>query len=137
MTHLTRARAHVAPHPSNGLTALASGLLVLSGAGQLATGLLALTNGAAFAPGRREAVVLSLSMWGPVHLMLGAALLGAGLGLPTGARWTRPLGAAAAPAAVLANFLWAPHAPVAAVGLIAASLCAIWAIAARDAVSDR
>ena len=70
-----------------------------------------------------------ITTWGWIHIVLGAVLIVAALGLLTGTTWGRVLAIAVAALSILANFLWLPYYPWWSTLVIALNVVVIWAIA--------
>ena len=112
-------------------------LLLLIGSFQVIAGLTALFNDEFFVVGRNYTFKFDITVWGWLHLLLGAALLitcGAGL-------WQRA-GWAGIPAMILCglsavgNFFFLPYYPIWALVMIALDVWVIWALTRPGVVSD-
>ena len=66
--------------------------------------------------------------WGVIHMLLGVAMVGAGVGVFQGATWARAVGIIVAVIAGVLAFAWMPWFPVWAMMLIAVSVVVIWAL---------
>jgi hypothetical protein len=103
-------------------------MLILLGAFQAIEGLAAIINDDYFVVVRGYAFDLDTTAWGWIHLILGLAMLVAGIGLFYRTVWA---GVAALFLAVLSavnNFFFIPYAPVWALLVIALNIWVIWAL---------
>jgi hypothetical protein len=78
-------------------------------------------------------IQVSYSQWGWVHLIAGALVFLAGLGLFTGQMWARVLGIILVGISALVNFAWATTFPVWSITLLAIDLFVIYALIAHGA----
>jgi hypothetical protein len=86
-----------------------------------------------------EAIYLDLSAWGWVHMIAGALIIVAGLGVFTGNALARAVGVALAAVSLVANFLSIAAYPVWSLVIIALDVFVIWALTAhgRDIIDLR
>jgi len=66
--------------------------------------------------------------WGWIHLVLGAAVFFAGLGLLSGKTWARVVGVTIAILSTMVNFTWLPWYPLWSLVMITANMFVIWAL---------
>ena len=89
---------------------------------------------------RTENYVLDLDVtaWGWIHLLLGAVLILAGLGVMTGNVLARSVGVFVAALSAIANFAFIPYYPIWSIAIIAVDVAVIWALTAhgRDVVAE-
>jgi hypothetical protein len=76
-------------------------------------------------------VSLDYTAWGWVHLILGAVVVAAGVGLLTGQTWARILGAIAVSINMLVNFAFVPAYPFWSLTVIALGAFVLFAILAH------
>ncbi|WP_406497719.1 hypothetical protein OG936_25495 [Streptomyces sp. NBC_00846] len=114
--------------PVSGTTAFAAVLMVVGGAMAIFEGVAALAKEHLFVVTRHYLFEFSLTGWGWVHLILGIALVLAGLAVFGGALWGRFFGVAVAGLGAIANFLWLPYYPLWALVLIVINILVAWAL---------
>ncbi|MFF1353421.1 hypothetical protein [Streptomyces sp. NPDC058297] len=128
------ARSSPSSAPSTGLGSgwlvFAAVLMVFGGLMMLLQGIAAIAKDNVFVATRNYVYQFDLTAWGWIHLILGIIVILVGVALFTGATWARVVGVALTGLAMLANFLWAPYAPVWAIVLIALNVFVIWALCA-------
>ncbi|WP_442816797.1 DUF7144 family membrane protein [Streptomyces sp. NBC_01445] len=122
----------------SGWLVFAAVLMVFGGLMMLFQGIAAIAKDDVFVVTRHYVYQFDLTAWGWIHLILGViiALVGVAL-LFTGATWARVAGVVLTGLAMLANFLWAPYAPLWAIVLIAINAFVIWALCAAPSPSER
>jgi hypothetical protein len=76
---------------------------------------------------------LTAPTWGFIHILLGAVLLAAGIGIFRGAEWARIVGAVVAVIGGIVAFAWLPWFPLWAVVYIAGSVAVVWALTVHGA----
>jgi hypothetical protein len=107
----------------------AATMMVLLGALHAIAGLLALLNDQYYQVGKSDlAVHASYTVWGWTHLVVGAVVVAAGVGLVNGRTWARVVGVAVAGVSVLLNVGFLAAFPVYAAILITFDVLVIWAI---------
>ncbi|WP_238697994.1 hypothetical protein [Streptomyces sp. E5N91] len=111
--------------------------MVFGGLMMILEGIAAIAEDDVFVTTRDYAYAFDLTSWGWIHLTVGVVITLAGAALFQGATWARVVGVAVAGLAMLANFLWLPHAPVWAIVLIAINGFVIWALCAAPSPSER
>ena len=111
-----------------GWTAFAGILMVIQGAWWLMAGLVALINDQFYVAGQEYIFEFDTTTWGWIHLIIGAVVLAAGIGLFGGRTWARVVGVIVATLAMLVAFAWLPYFPLWALLFIAVSGAVIWAL---------
>lgn len=121
---------HVKPWhaPTSGTTDLAAALMIFGGVMALFEGISAIAKDHVFLRTRHYVFEFSLAGWGWVHLILGIALILAGVAVIRGALWARLFGVTVAGLGAIANFLWLPYYPLWALVLIAVNILVVWAL---------
>jgi hypothetical protein len=113
-------------------------MLMIGGFLQIMEGLAAIIKKDYFVVGHNYVYHLSAAGWGWIHLLIGVAIVAAGVGIFSGNVLARTVGVLVAAGGVIANFLWIPYYPVWAIVLIAINVTVIWALTAhgRDIAAD-
>ena len=106
-------------------------MLIVVGALQAIYGLVAVLNDEWVVWGNGEAVLLDISVWGWIHLIIGAVVVLAGFGVLSGNILARIIGVAVAVISLIAAFLALPLYPVWSIIVIAIDLLVIWALTAH------
>jgi hypothetical protein len=114
-----------------GWTWFAAVMMWLLGAGHAIAGLVAVVNEEFYVVGREYIFQFDVTTWGWIHLLLGIVVLGAGLGVFSGAVWARTVGVIVSVVAALIAFAWLPWYPIWAIIFIAISVTVIWALTAH------
>ena len=112
-------------------------MLMLVGALHLIYGLVAVFNDEWVVWGNGEAVFLDVSVWGWLHVIGGAVVVLAGIGVMTGNVLARTIGVIAAAISVLLNFVSLPLYPVWSLTMIAIALLVMWALIAHGSEMRR
>ncbi|NKY57454.1 DUF7144 family membrane protein [Nocardia flavorosea] len=107
----------------------ASILLLTVGVLSVLEGIAAVARDELFVLGIDYVYEFDITTWGWIHIVLGAILIVAALGLMTGTTWGRVLAITVAALSILANFLWLPYYPWWSTLVIALNIVVIWAIA--------
>lgn len=107
----------------------ASILLLTVGVLSVLEGIAAVAENELFVVGINYVYEFDISTWGWIHIVLGAVLIVAALGLMTGTAWGRVAAIIVAALSILANFLWLPYYPWWSTLVIALNIVVIWAIA--------
>lgn len=89
----------------------ASVLMMLAGGLNIIAGLTGIFNGDFYASVNGQLLVLDYSSWGWIHLLLGAAVLAAGMALLTGQTWGRVVAVILVIFSMLANAAFLPVYP--------------------------
>jgi hypothetical protein len=113
------------------VTAMAGTLMVIIGAMHIIQGLVALVNDEFFVLGEEYVFKFDVTSWGWIHLVAGAIVLLAGVGLFQGATWARVVAVAVAGVSILFNFAWMPYYPLWSLTIIAFDAFVIWAVTAH------
>ena len=113
-----------------GVSIGASILLLTVGALSVLEGISAVARDELFVVGIDYVYEFDITTWGWIHIVLGAILIVAALGLLTGTTWGRVLAIVVAALSIVANFLWLPYYPWWSTQVIALNIVVIWAIAA-------
>jgi hypothetical protein len=71
---------------------------------------------------------IDVTTWGWIHLVMGAVVAMAGLGVLTGALWARVVGIGLVGLSMLDNFLFVPYYPLWSLLIIALEVAVIWAL---------
>ncbi|MFG3106569.1 DUF7144 family membrane protein [Streptomyces tendae] len=123
-------RGHGGPGDSGGL----SGASVFAGAVMMLSGPLSILMGASgiardnlFAASR-YAYRFDLTAWGWIHIVVGLALVIAGMGVVTNKSWGRGAGAAVAGISLITQFMFVPYYPLWAIPVMALDLFIIFAL---------
>lgn len=103
-------------------------MMMLAGGLEFMHGLIAAINDEWVVWGNRADLYLDLSTWGWVHMILGAVVFLAGIGVLSGNILARIVGVALACLSLIANFLFLPAFPVWAVVVIVIDLLVIYAL---------
>ncbi|MCX5044750.1 hypothetical protein OG921_16415 [Aldersonia sp. NBC_00410] len=112
-----------------GTSVAAGALLVVIGLLSVLQGISAVAKDEVLVTGVEYVYKFDTTIWGGVHILVGALLLAAGVGLFTGATWARIVTIIAASMSILTNFLWLPYYPAWSIVLIAIAVVVIWAVA--------
>jgi hypothetical protein len=110
--------------------------LVFAGVMMIVNGTLGVLEGAAaiakdnvYVLGVHYAYSFSISSWGWIHVVIGAALAISGFCLLAGAAWARWVGLLAAILSLATQFMFLPHYPLWSIIVIALDAFVIWALA--------
>jgi hypothetical protein len=116
-----------------GFTITAAVLMMISGLWNFLEGLAAIIKGQFFVVLPNYVYNVSITGWGWIHLILGAAVFVAGAFLFMDKMWARIVGVVLACLSAVANFLYIPYSPVWSVIVIALDVFIVWALLApRD-----
>lgn len=121
-----------------GFTIFASAMMVLIGTFQMFAGVIALVNDEFYVVTQEWIFQFDVTTWGWIHLLLGAVILAAGIGLFTGRVWARTVGVLLAILSAVVSFAWLPWYPIWGVIIIALDVFVIWALTVhgRDIVES-
>jgi hypothetical protein len=114
-----------------GGVAFAAFMMMLVGVFQMIAGLVALFENEFYTVTANYVFEFDVTAWGWIHLLLGAVLALAGLGVLRGNLAARILGIALAGLSAVANFLFIPYYPFWSFTIIAVDVFVIWALAAH------
>jgi hypothetical protein len=121
------------PRPAGavlGFTIIAAVLMMVSGLWNFLEGLAAIIRGSFFVVLPNYVYNVSVTGWGWIHLILGAAVFVAGAFLFMDKIWARVVGVALACISAVFNFLYIPYQPVWSVIVIALDIFIVWALLA-------
>ena len=121
-----------------GFTIFASAMMVLIGTFQMFAGVIALVNDEFYVVTQEWIFQFDVTTWGWIHLVLGAVILAAGIGLFSGRVWARTVGVLLAVLSAVVSFAWLPWYPIWGVIIIALDVFVIWALTVhgRDIVES-
>lgn len=91
-------------------------------------GIAAIASDQVYVEGIAYTYELDVTTWGWVHLVIGVAALGTGIGLATGKVWAMVLGLVIALLSALANFAFMPYYPLWSLVVIAFDVFVMWAL---------
>jgi hypothetical protein len=111
-----------------GVTLTAAILMMISGGWNILEGIAALVHSEFVAVVRNYAYSMSATSWGWFHLILGAVVLAAGIGLFTDKMWARIVGVGVVAISMIVNFLYIPYLPVWSIMVIAIDMAILWAL---------
>ena len=111
-----------------GLTVFASVVMAMVGIFQALAGFVALINDEFFVVTQEWVFQFDVTTWGWIHLVLGAVIFLAALGLYSGSVWARTVGVILAFASAVAMFAWLPWYPVWALIIITLDVFVVWAL---------
>jgi hypothetical protein len=114
-----------------GWIVFAATIMIIGGSLNMIYGLIAAINDEWVVFGNGADLYLDLSEWGWIHLVLGAVVLLAGLGLLSGNVLARTVGVVVAAASIIANFVWLPAYPIWGLIIITMDVLVIWALTAH------
>jgi hypothetical protein len=114
---------------ATGFAMFAGVLMVVAGVWAVLAGIAAILHDAVYIATPQYIYGFDLTSWGWIHLILGALLVVAGVGVVQGSTWARVVGIALAALSLLANFAFLPHYPVWSILIIALDVVIIWALA--------
>jgi hypothetical protein len=114
-THTDDGHPAPARRPSAGQDrpALFAGILmIVAGLWHVFIGIAALARDQVYLTAPQYSFQLDLTGWGWTHLLIGALLCGAAVGVLQGRTWGRVVGTVLAILSMFANFLFLPHYPI-------------------------
>jgi hypothetical protein len=106
-------------------------MMILGGSLNLFYGIVAAVNDEWVVFTNRANVYLDVSEWGWVHIILGAIVLLAGIGVFSGNILARTVGVVVAGISLIANFFFIPVYPLWAITVIVIDMLVIWALTAH------
>jgi hypothetical protein len=119
------------PEPSTaavGFTFFAAMMMGLLGIWWVMTGLSAVFNDDLYVVGQEYVFQFDITTWGWIHLLTGAVLIAAAIGLYSGAVWARVVGVVMASLGAVFAFAWLPWYPGWALLFVGVSIAVIWAL---------
>lgn len=114
-----------------GWIVFAATMMIIGGTLNAFYGLIAIVNDEWVVFGNRSDLYLDLTQWGWVHLILGLAVLAAGIFLFRGSAVARAVAVVLAGLSIIANFLWLPAYPLWSIVVMTADVLVIYAITAH------
>ncbi|MFE7239905.1 hypothetical protein [Streptomyces sp. NPDC057580] len=123
-------RGHGGPDNSetiNGASLFAGAMLMLSGPLSILMGASGIAQDIVFSASR-YAYRFNLTAWGWIHLVVGVALVVAGLGVLTNKSWGRGAGAVAAGISLITQFMFVPYYPAWSIPVMTLDLLIIFAL---------
>jgi hypothetical protein len=117
---------------TTGVAVAVSVLLMINGSFQFVEGLAAVLRGDFFVVADSYAFQANVTVWGWIHLVIGAGLFGLGVALLSGSTAARYTAIALAGLSALANFLFIPYQPIWSVIIVALDVAVIWALAGYE-----
>jgi hypothetical protein len=106
-------------------------MMVIAGGLNLFYGIVAAVNDEWVVWTNRGSVLLDVSEWGWVHIILGAIVLLAGIGVFSGNVLARAVGVIVAAVSLIVNFFFIPAYPLWALTVIVIDTLVIWALTAH------
>ena len=104
-------------------------LMILSGLWGVLAGISAIFNDQVYLTTPAYVYSFDLTGWGWIHLILGAVVAAAGVGVVRAATWAVVVGITLASLSALVNFAFIPYYPVWSILIIAVDVAIIWALA--------
>jgi hypothetical protein len=117
-----------------GAIVFAGCILTLSGVLQILAGLVAIFDDDFYVVARNYTFELDVTLWGWIHLLLGAAVLATGLGLFNRATWAGVVAIALAMLSAISNFFFIPIYPIWSLVVIGLNVWVIWALTRPGAI---
>ncbi|MFC9331152.1 hypothetical protein [Kitasatospora sp. NPDC057015] len=111
-----------------GLALFAGVMMLVNGILDFCQGIVAVLTNDLIVTTPRYAFRFDATSWGWIHIVLGALVALAGLGVLRGALWGRVAGIALASLSAISAFLWLPYYPVWNLVVIALDVFVIWAL---------
>ncbi|MFE0633316.1 hypothetical protein ACFW3D_41115 [Streptomyces sp. NPDC058864] len=112
----------------SGASVAAGALLMLSGPLSILMGASAIAKDTVLATSSRYAYRFDLTAWGVIHLVIGVALVIAGLGVLMNKSWGRGAGAAVAGISLITQFMFVPYYPGWAIPVMVLDLIIVFAL---------
>jgi hypothetical protein len=113
-----------------GFVYFAGAIMILIGTFHAIAGLAAIFEDEFFVVGRNYLYDVDVTAWGWIHLIGGIIVIGAGIGVYSGAAWARTVGVILAGLSAIGSFFYIPYYPVWAVLIIALDVLVILALTA-------
>ncbi|MGW1406716.1 DUF7144 family membrane protein [Streptomyces sp. NPDC002403] len=112
----------------DGASQVAGALLMLSGPLSILVGASGIAEDNLFAASTRYAYRFDLTVWGVIHLVVGVALVVAGLAILMNKSWGRGAGVAVAGISLITQFMFVPYYPAWAIPVMALDLVILFAL---------
>ncbi|MET8448566.1 hypothetical protein [Streptomyces sp. NPDC005209] len=106
----------------------AGAMMMLSGPLSILMGVSGIAQDSLFASSSQYAYRFGLTTWGVIHLVVGLALVIAGLGVLMNQAWGRGAGAAVAGISLITQFMFVPYYPVWAISVMTLDLLILFAL---------
>lgn len=133
-TPAERARKErAATDAASAVSFIAGMFMLLLGAMQFLQGFAALVSGTILVSTPNYIFALDTTVWGWIHMGLGALIVVAGGGVLANRTWGRWLAIVLVGLSIVANFLWLPHYPLWSLVLIALGVLVIWGLGRANA----
>ncbi|MEK0099178.1 hypothetical protein ACFC4G_25675 [Streptomyces sp. NPDC056002] len=113
--------------PITGPTLFAGVALLVSGPLSILLGASGIAGDTVFASSR-YAYRFDLTAWGWLHLVIGVALVVAGLGVVAGKAWGRGAGISVAAISLITQFMFIPYYPAWSITVMAIDLLIVWSL---------
>jgi hypothetical protein len=114
---------------AHGIVVFAGVVMIVGGAFQALEGLAGIVHDKYLVVVPNYIYAFDLTVWGVIHLLVGAALVVIGISLLRGLTWARVAGLIAAVVSAILNFVFLPFSPWWAILIIAVDMLVIWALA--------
>ena len=111
-----------------GYATFASILLLMAGVFHFIAGLVAVADEEFYVIGTKWVFEFDITTWGWIHMILGAVMFAAGIGILSGNVLARAVGVILAAVSAVANFAWLPYYPVWSIVMIFLAIAVIWAL---------
>ncbi|MFB7190420.1 hypothetical protein ACFCZT_35150 [Streptomyces sp. NPDC056230] len=112
----------------SGASMFAGAALMLSGPLSILMGASGIAQDTLFSSSSHYAYGFGLTAWGVIHLVVGMALVVAGLGVLTNKSWGRGAGAAVAGISLITQFMFVPYYPAWAIPMMTLDLIIVFAL---------
>jgi hypothetical protein len=111
-----------------GLSLFAGIIMIIGGLFNAMEGVVALARNEVYVATPRYLFAFDLTTWGWIQIIVGVAVVAAGVGVVTGQLWGRLVGMTLAALSMLANFAFIPYYPAWSLLIIALNVFVIWAL---------
>ncbi|MFF2961896.1 hypothetical protein ACFVT1_23840 [Streptomyces sp. NPDC057963] len=112
----------------SGVSMFAGAALMLSGPLSILMGASGIAKDTLFSSSSHYAYRFGLTSWGVIHLVVGVALVVAGLGVLANKSWGRGAGAAVAGISLITQFMFVPYYPAWAIPMMTLDLVIVFAL---------
>jgi hypothetical protein len=110
-------------------------MLLLIGCFQMLEGIVAILDDEFYVVARNYTFHLDVTVWGWIHLLLGALMLATGLGVLRGREWAAVTGIVLALLSSVTNFFFIPYYPIWSLVVIGLNIWVVWALSRPGAAS--